>query len=176
MALRGIFLFIPDSRIRSQPFHLIGVGEQPLDSIGERRRIAGRNLDPALAVTQRFPQTTPIGIENGQSGGHGFQHHERLPLLLDSGKDEQIGRMQQRRFLRARDLAGPCDRRADPLLRNIGLGFLPMLLMGPGAGKDALHIGPRLNDQRDRFQQHQGSLHLIERIQIEHLPSAAQPG
>ena len=71
-------------------------------------------LPPQLAALSRWDNEGGAGPDGPQAGScpdGGFdvpvltnaelvQHNERLPFLLDSRKDEQIGCMQQRRFLR----------------------------------------------------------------------------
>ena len=99
MSLGGIFPFKSKSCIRPQSLHLVWTIQQPLNPVGQGSGISNWDLDAAFAVTERLGQTPAIGKENGQPGGHGFQHNERLPFLLDSGKDEQIGCLQQHRFL-----------------------------------------------------------------------------
>ena len=51
-------------------------------------------FETAAPVHHSLPQTALIREDNGKPGSHGFQHHERLSLLLNTGKDKKIGRPQ----------------------------------------------------------------------------------
>ena len=51
-----------------------------------------------------------------------------------------------------------------------------MLVMRPGPGKDELDIRAPVHHQRDRVQQDERALHLVQRIQIQHPPAPPRPG
>lgn len=109
MPVERVLLFKFDPGVGSKPTHFIGPAEQPLNLTRERTGITGRHLDPALAISQCFTETAAIREENRKSGGHGFQHYERLPFLLNSRKHKEICGMEQGAFLFTRYLARKRD-------------------------------------------------------------------
>jgi hypothetical protein len=115
VTLGGVFLLISTAGVCPQPPHFIGPVEQPLNPLGQDSGISDRHFNAVVSVAERLCKTAPIREDNGQTGRHRFQYDERLSLLLDSGKDEEIGLVQQRRFPLARHLARKGDGGGQPV-------------------------------------------------------------
>ena len=105
--------------------------KQMAESPGQIERIVRIHFNTTFTVNDCLPEAALIRVQDRQPRRHRFKHDQRLPLLLNAWKNEQVGLLEAGLFFQSRDLTYESNVRFEIMPSHVPFGRLTMKLMRP---------------------------------------------